>query len=110
MDIGLVPVLDGDGNELGEDLATAAGDFTVVESTGQHQRQLIMNAPGEFKQNPAICVGAPLYIDDEGAQQLQTIITQQLMLDGQEVVNLTPNLNSVIDNTVNLFENAFYPG
>lgn len=55
-------------NDIGlveDDLQTAAGDFVVAESTLQHQRQLIANNKGDFKEQPTICVGAYSYIDDE---------------------------------------------
>ncbi len=40
----MVAVLDGSGNEAGEDLQAVNGDFTMLESTYQHQRQLLMDA------------------------------------------------------------------
>ena len=36
--------------DASEDLAVNSGDFTTVESTPQHQQQLIMNDKGDFKQ------------------------------------------------------------
>lgn len=93
----------------GEDLViSGAGDFTNVESTYQHQRQLIFNAPGDFKQNPLVCVGANNYIDDEGSGDIVRAIVQQFMGDGMEVVNMSPNPNSVVDDEVVIFENAYY--
>jgi len=106
-DIKLAGVITG-GYEVGEDLAIAAGDFVNVESTAQHQRQLIMNNKGDFKQNPTICVGAFTYVDDEGGQGVVRDIVQQFMQDGMEVVNMQPDTDSVADSTVTIFPNAFY--
>ena len=91
-----------------EDLATIGGDFITGESTAQHQRQLILNNKGDFKQNPTICVGAATFIDDEGAQNLVRNISIEFLKDGMEVKDMTPNPASSGNNTVKVFENAYY--
>ena len=89
-DIGLVPV---DG---GEDLAIVAGDFVVVESTAQHQSQLILNNKGEFKQNPSICVGAFDYLDGEGYGDLIKEISREFAGDGMDVKGVALGGDGVI--------------
>ena len=42
------------GLDSDEDLGAISGDFTVLDSTSQHQRQLVLNNKGDFKQNPSI--------------------------------------------------------
>ena len=101
-DIGLVAV------SGGEDLLISGGDFVVVESTAQHQRQLILNNKGEFKQNPNICVGAVNFIDDEGRGNIIREITMQFIQDGMDVVDMSPNQASVSDSTVKVFLGASY--
>ncbi len=91
-----------------EDLAIVANDFAIVESTPQHQMELVLTGKGDWKQNPLIGVGADGYIDDEGAHNIVRAITQEFMNDGMEVIDLSPNPVSVADNTVKIFEQAYY--
>ena len=91
------------------DLLVAGGDFGIVESTYQHQRQLIMNHKGDYKENPTVCVGAARYQDDDnGPQNVKRAITQEFMNDGMEVETLTPNPDSVVNDTAKIFEDAYY--
>lgn len=85
----------------GNNLAVVNGDFAFSESTLQHQRQLILNEKGDFKQNPTICVGAFSYMDDEGPGGLIRAISAEFVKDGMQVdkVQIT---GGVIDT------NAFY--
>lgn len=75
-----------------EDIQVLAGDFTLSESTSQHQRQLILNNKGDFKQFPTLCVGAFEYFDDENFQGLIRAISVEFTRDGMDVksVNLSP--------------------
>lgn len=73
------------GLDASEDLEIATGDFVVVESTAQHQRQLILNNKGDFKQNPSISVGVLNYMDDENFQQLIRAISVEFARDGMDV-------------------------
>jgi hypothetical protein len=77
----------------GEDAVIVAGDFSKAESTATHQQQLILNNNGDFKQNPAICVGAFDYLDDENFQNLMRTISVEFTKDGMDVksVELAPN-------------------
>jgi len=84
---------------VGEDLAVVAGDFAIVESTAMHQRQLILDSKGDFKQNPTIGVGAFGYIDDEGPNDLIRAISVEFARDGMDVasVGLLPSGNIQTD-------------
>ncbi len=97
MDIGMVPVLDITGYQVGEDLAVAAGDFTVVESTKMHERQLIANNKGEFKENPTICVGAINYIDEAGFNRLLNATSEELARDGMDVQQVALGAGGIIE-------------
>lgn len=99
MDIGL--------NEDGS-MKIADGDFVVEESTAAHQVSLIMDAPGDYKDNPLMCVGIDMYRDDEGPERLVRKIALEFMNDGMVVADMTPNPQSVADSTVSPFINAFY--
>ena len=98
MDIELVEVAGG------EDLAVVAGDFAIVESTAMHQQQLILDEPGEFKENPTICVGAFDYLnDDDGYQDLIGEISKQFAQDGMDVKSVALSPAGIINS------DAFYP-
>ena len=86
----------------------ADGDFVVEESTAAHQTSLILDAPGDYKDYPLMCVGAPMYIDDEGPEALIRKIAQEFMNDGMVIVNMDPNPAAAADSTVKPFLNAFY--
>ena len=85
------------------DTAIAAGDFTSVESTAQHQKQLILNNKGDFKQTPTLCVGAFEYFDDENIQELVRAISVEFTKDGMNVKSVA------LDQTVVINTNAYYP-
>lgn len=73
------------GLDAGEDLSVVSGDFLCAESTAQHQRQLILNNKGDFKQNPTIGVGAFDYMNDENYQELMRAISIEFARDGMDV-------------------------
>jgi len=75
-----------------EDLYLVAGDFPVTESTEQHQRQLLLNNKGDYKENPTVCVGAFSYLDDENYWGLIRAVNVEFSRDGMDVqdVALTP--------------------
>lgn len=80
-------------NDIGlnenEDLDITTGDFMIVESTTAHQRQLILNNKGDFKQNPTICVNAASYFDDENFQGLVRAIGIEFTRDGMDVTEVS---------------------
>jgi hypothetical protein len=91
------------------DLAiSSSGDFSIIESTAQHQQHLILTGQGEWKQNPLVGVDAESYIDDEGSGNLIREIAKAFLADGMNFTNLTPNPNSATDSSVKVFEQAFY--
>lgn len=91
------------GLDATEDLEIATGDFVVVESTAQHQRQLILNNKGDFKQNPTIGVGVLNYMDDENFQQLIRAISVEFARDGMDVKRVSLAKDGVIKS------DAYYP-
>jgi hypothetical protein len=72
-----------------EDIDIQNGDFTIAESTAQHQRQLIFNNKGDFKENPSICAGVFQYFDDERLQNLVRAVTVEFNRDGMDVTEVT---------------------
>lgn len=77
----------------GDDLIISYGDLVIVESTEEHQRQLLLNDKGDFKENPTSCVGVFNYLDDEGVQELSREVTIAYTQDGMTVnsVQLQPD-------------------
>jgi hypothetical protein len=73
-----------------------AGDFVIAESTAQHQRQLILNNKGDFKQNPTIGVGAFDYFDDEHKQDLIRAISVEFSKDGMDVQSIKLGKDGVL--------------
>ena len=71
-----------------EDLDITSNDIAVVESTAQHQRQLILNNKGDFKENPTLCVGAFNYLDDENFGDLIREISIEFTKDGMDVQSI----------------------
>ena len=86
-----------------EDLVIDGGDFAADESTAQHQRQLLLNNYGDFKQNPEVCVGAFDYLDDENYQSLMRQISIQFMKDGMDVKSV------ILDGSGIINSDAYYP-
>lgn len=87
MDIGL---------DTNDDLSINSGDFSVIESTAQHQRQLLLNNKGDFKQNPTICVGAFEYFDDEHMQGLIRAVSIEFSKDGMDVQSIMLSPKGVV--------------
>ncbi len=85
------------------DTAITAGDFTYSESTAQHQKQLILNNKGDFKQNPTLCVGAFEYFDDEHLQELIRAISVEFTRDGMNVKRI------LLDQAGMINTDAYYP-
>jgi nucleoside phosphorylase len=83
--------LDGNG-----DLAIVAGDFVIAESTGQHQHDLIINGPGDYKQNPTIGVAAFEFINDENLNELPAKIAQAFAADGMFVKSVELGSDGII--------------
>ncbi|MCW3120698.1 MAG: uncharacterized protein JWQ38_190 [Flavipsychrobacter sp.] len=79
-----------------EDLLISSGDFIVNECTAQHQRQLVLNNSGDFKQNPTVSVGIVDYLDDENYQDLMRKISLEFIKDGMDVKSVTLDATGVI--------------
>lgn len=67
------------------DVVVASGDFVIVESKAEHNKNLILSSKGEFTEFPTVCVGAINYVDDENPHDLIRAITAELQRDGMDV-------------------------
>ena len=91
-----------------DDLQVEGGDFARVESTYAHQRNLLLCGKGEYTATPTVCVDVENYLDNEDKGAVKRAIVQEFQKDGMKVEDLTPNPDSLTDNTVNAFPNAYY--
>lgn len=82
--------------DANEDITIQGGDFVIDESTAQHQRQLLLNNKGDFKQNPTICVGVVKYMDDESVSNLIRAISIEFARDGMDVQSVAMTSAGVI--------------
>lgn len=75
-------------DSTGIDLEFTNGDLAITESTREHQRQLLLNGKGDFKENPTICVGMAGYLDNEGFSDLVRDTGIEFTRDGMTVNNM----------------------
>jgi len=67
------------------DLDFTTGDIVMVEPTAQHQRDILVAAPGDYKATPAVGVDSVRHmLDVEPADYLRRV-RKQLAADGQRV-------------------------
>ena len=86
------------------DVTISAGDFVMAESTAEHQKELLLNNKGDYKQNPAVGVGVLNYMDDDdGFTALTRQIAQQFAADGMQVNSVVLQSNGTIKT------DAYYP-
>lgn len=60
------------------------GDFSISDSTEQHQKLLILSAKGDFKLNPTACVDVTRHLDDDDFNLLQDV-SAEFTNDGMKV-------------------------
>lgn len=75
------------------------GDFTIGESTYQHQKMLLLADKGEFKANPTTGVGSRRYLESYKSDDYAREIRLEFMADGMSVNSLKigDNLEITID-------------
>lgn len=74
---------DGDVDFSADDLLSAATE----RATCQHKRDILMAAPGDFKETPELGVDAVNYIQDEAGPFLRTV-RKQMQADGMSVTEV----------------------
>jgi len=88
-----------------EDIDLSTGDFALRESTPQHQKQLLLNNKGDFKENPTIGVAALSYIDDENFSGLMRAVNIEFSRDGMEVRELSLSEEGIINSNATYSQN-----
>lgn len=69
------------------DILIKDGDFVIGPSDNQHIADIIMSAPGWFKEFPLLGVDLPNYLNKRDVQQLEQNINLQLQSDGYNTQN-----------------------
>lgn len=67
------------------DIALATGDFVYTESTGQHQRDILLADKGHFKEVPAVGVGSVNFINDDDPENYCRTVRKECGRDGMIV-------------------------
>ncbi len=70
------------------DLVIEKGDFKVIESTLQHQHNLILTHAGELRLFPYLGVGISDWANDDQPGDLHRKIREQFQFDGMKVAKL----------------------
>lgn len=86
---------DGDIDVTVGDLQTAA----AYRTTEQHKRDILMAAPGDFKETPTAGVGAVEYLNDENLGLFLRDVRKQMQADGMTVerVEFDPDGGLIIE-------------
>ena len=83
-----------------DDVAIAGGDFVMGESTAQHQKRLVLDNAGEYKEHPTVGVGAFDWLDADSIDDLAAEIARQFAVDGMTVTSVKL-VNGVIETDAN---------
>lgn len=78
------------------DLFIKNGDLAFGESTEQHQRDLVLAMPGEFRQSPLIGCGIRTeLLNSIAPDELRIAIQREFERDGMQVVRLAVNGDAI---------------
>ena len=67
------------------DIAWSNGDLLYVESSEQHQRDILLAGKGHFKSFPLIGVDAMSYVSEENPDMFLRIVRKEFSRDGMTV-------------------------
>lgn len=75
------------------DLLFVNGDIQYGESTRQHQRDILLAQPGDYKHAPDATVGMKSYLKDDSKDELLSAILVKFRKDGMnvELIDLVGN-------------------
>ncbi len=88
-------------NEDG-DVNIASGDIRYVESTAQHQRDLLLAGRGDYKEYPAVGVGTVEYVNDNLPEDYLREVSKSFQGDGMTVKSIE------YDENMNIVTEAYY--
>lgn len=82
------------------DIDLLAGDILYAESTGQHQRDILLSGKGHYKETPELGVDAMEYVNDNEPENLFRAIRKEFTRDGMKVTKVS------MDNTIASYEES----
>lgn len=82
------------------DIDLSTGDLLYTESTGQHQRDILLSGKGHYKETPEQGVDALEYVNDNDPENLFRAIRKEFTRDGMKVTKVS------MDNTVAQYEES----
>jgi hypothetical protein len=71
------------------DLDFSSGDLQIIESSSQHQRDILSARKGEFKHAPAVGVNIDDYLNEERPQSLMREVRRQFSADGMRINSIS---------------------
>lgn len=80
------------------DLQIASNDLVIGESTRQHQKMLLINPKGSYKDSPLSGVGIDDYLNNEDPGAMIRMIRRQFVQDGMSVTAITYTYGQLIIN------------
>lgn len=88
------------GHTANGDIDLQASDILYAESTGQHQRDILLADKGHYKESPETGVGALEYMNDNEPDRLLRSIRKEFTRDGMKVSKVS------LDNVVAEYEES----
>lgn len=88
------------GHTANGDIDLQADDILYAESTGQHQRDILLADKGHYKESPETGVGALEYMNDNEPDRLLRNIRKEFTRDGMKVSKVS------LDNVVAEYEES----
>lgn len=88
------------GHTANGDIDLQADDILYAESTGQHQRDILLADKGHYKESPETGVGALEYMNDNEPDRLLRSIRKEFTRDGMKVSKVS------LDNVVAEYEES----
>ena len=73
------------------DIDLSMGDFAMVEPTGQHQRDILIAAPGYYKESPTVGVDSISDMLESDKEAYLRTVRRQFARDGMRVDSVKHN-------------------
>lgn len=72
------------------DLVIENGDFVRVESTLQHQQQLLLMQKGQLREDPTVGIGITDFINEEmGIDEFRQAVAEEFEKDGMSISSMS---------------------
>lgn len=82
------------------DIDFSSGDLVYAESTGQHQKDILVSGKGHYKETPELGVDVLNYVNDTEPENLYRAIRKEFTRDGMKVTKVS------MDNTIAGYEES----